>query len=56
MPRSISKTIRRLGAAGAGRDGYRGRVHLDVEDLFDAGLAHRASPVGNERIIAALAG
>ena len=30
-----------VGAAGAGRDGYRGRVHLDVEDLFDAGLAHR---------------
>ena len=30
-----------LGAAGSGRDGYRGRVHLDVEDLLDAGLAHR---------------
>ena len=30
-----------VGAAGAGRDGHRGRVHLDVEDLFDAGLAHR---------------
>ena len=30
-----------LGAAGAGRDGCRGRIHLDVEDLFDAGLAHR---------------
>ena len=30
-----------LGAAGAGRDRYRRRVHLDVEDLFDAGLAHR---------------
>ena len=29
-----------VGAAGAGRDGRRGRVHLDVEDLFDAGLAH----------------
>ena len=28
-------------AAGAGRDGRGGRVHLDVEDLFDAGLAHR---------------
>ena len=27
--------------AGAGRDGYRRRIHLDVEDLFDAGLAHR---------------
>ena len=30
-----------VGAAGAGRDRRRGRVHLDVEDLFDAGLAHR---------------
>ncbi len=30
-----------LAVAGARRDGYRGRVHLDVEDLFDAGLAHR---------------
>ena len=30
-----------VGAAGAGRDGRRGRVHLDVEDLFDARLAHR---------------
>ena len=30
-----------VGAAGAGRDGHRGRIHLDVEDLFDAGLAHR---------------
>ena len=30
-----------LGAAGARRDGRRGRIHLDVEDLFDAGLAHR---------------
>ena len=29
-----------LGAAGAGRDGHRRRVHLDVEDLLDAGLAH----------------
>ena len=29
-----------LGAAGAGRDGRHGRVHLDVEDLLDAGLAH----------------
>ena len=24
-----------------GADRHRGRVHLDVEDLFDAGLAHR---------------
>ena len=30
-----------LGAAGPGRDGHRRRVHLDVEDLFDARLAHR---------------
>ena len=30
-----------VAAAGAGRDRHRGRVHLDVEDLFDAGLAHR---------------
>ena len=30
-----------VGAAGAGRDRRRGRIHLDVEDLFDAGLAHR---------------
>ena len=30
-----------VAAAGAGRDGHRRRVHLDVEDLFDAGLAHR---------------
>ncbi len=29
-----------LGAAGPGRDGRYGRIHLDVEDLFDAGLAH----------------
>ena len=29
-----------LGAAGSGRDGRDGRVHLDVEDLLDAGLAH----------------
>ena len=30
-----------LGAAGSGRDGCRRRVHLDVEDLFDARLADR---------------
>ncbi len=30
-----------VGAAGAGRDGCRRRIHLDVEDLFDARLAHR---------------
>ena len=30
-----------LGAAGSGRDGCRGRIHLDVEDLFDARLADR---------------
>ena len=30
-----------FGAAGAGRDRHRRRVHLDVEDLFDARLAHR---------------
>ena len=29
-----------VGAAGAGRDRRRRRIHLDVEDLFDAGLAH----------------
>ena len=29
-----------VGAAGAGRDGHDGRIHLDVEDVFDAGLAH----------------
>ena len=29
-----------LGAAGAGRDRHRGRVHLDVEDLLHARLAH----------------
>ncbi len=29
-----------VGAAGAGRDGHRGRIHLDVEDLLDARLAH----------------
>ena len=30
-----------LDPAGAGRARGRGRIHLDVEDLFDAGLAHR---------------
>src|SRR5665213_1812184 len=30
-----------LAAANSGRDRCHGRVHLDVEDLFDAGLAHR---------------
>ena len=29
-----------VGAAGAGRDRRRGRVHLDVEDLLHARLAH----------------
>ena len=29
-----------VGAAGQRRDGYLRRVHLDVEDLFDARLAH----------------
>jgi len=29
-----------VSAAGAGGDGHRRRIHLDVEDLFDAGLAH----------------
>ena len=30
-----------LDAAGAGRLRRRGRIHLDVEDLLDGGLAHR---------------
>jgi len=30
-----------LDPAGARRHGCGGRIHLDVEDLFDAGLAHR---------------
>ena len=30
-----------VGVAGAGRVRRRGRVHLDVEDLLDGGLAHR---------------
>ncbi len=29
-----------LDAAGAGRAGHHGGVHLDVQDLFHAGLAH----------------
>ena len=30
-----------VGAAGARRDRRHGRIHLDVENLFDGGLAHR---------------
>ena len=29
-----------VAAAGAGREGHRGRVHQHVQDLLDAGLAH----------------
>ena len=43
-PRLFRDLFRRraaaLRAAGPGRDGRRGRVHLDVEDLFHARLAH----------------
>ena len=43
-PRLRGDLFRRQAAAvdpaGAGREGHRGRVHLAVEDLFDAGLAH----------------
>ncbi len=35
------RTSAALGAAGSGRDRYRRRIHLDVKNLFDAGLAHR---------------
>ncbi len=46
-PRLFGGLFRRRAAAfdpaGAGRDGRRGRVHLDVEDLFDGRLAHAAS-------------
>jgi alanine-synthesizing transaminase len=40
IPRSISTTIRPLGARGSGRYGHMRRVHLDVENLFYAGMAH----------------
>ncbi len=39
--RGLSRRSAALDIAGAGRDGCRGRIHLDVQDLFDAGLAHR---------------
>ena len=44
-PRLFGSLFRRqsaaLDAAGAGRHGCDGRIHLDVEDLFDGRLAHR---------------
>jgi alanine-synthesizing transaminase len=43
-PRLFRDLFRRqsapLGARGSGRDGHMRRVHLDVENLFDAGMAH----------------
>jgi len=44
-----------VGAAGQRRDGPLRRVHLDVEDLFDARW-RMGFAVGNERIISALSG
>ena len=41
-----------VAAAGAGGEGHRGRVHLAVEDLFHAGLAHglrRRQPAADHR-------
>ena len=43
-----------VGAAGAGRVRRRGRVHLDVEDVLDGGLAHRLR--GRQRAAAGRAG
>ena len=37
-----------------GCEGHRGGVHLDVENLLDARLAHGGSPAGNPRLINAL--
>jgi hypothetical protein len=53
-PKSISTISRRRRCCRCRRDGHLGRVHLDVEDVLDAGLAHGFRAVGNERIIAAL--
>ena len=39
-PRSTSTTSPALRAAGAGRHRYHGRVHVAVQDLRHAGLAH----------------
>ena len=55
IPRSTSTTTCRRRCCSAGRHRHHGRVHLDVEDLLDAGLARRLGAVGNERLIAALA-
>ena len=55
-PRLCRDLFRRQAAAldpaGARREGHRGRVHLAVQDLLDAGLAHglrRRQPAADQR-------